>query len=279
MSFNSPITHPPALGHWLLTAADQQPDAIALEAPGVRLNYRELSDAVNRQATAMGAAGLIPGDRIGIAATRSADTVIAILAALEAGIAYVPLDLAYPADRLRAMLADAQPRAVVGEPAALNTLRELVGALPTLTHVAPAQAAPHAAAHDLAYVLFTSGSTGRPKGVAMGALPLGHLMAWHAQHPRLSQPARTLQFAPLSFDVHFQEIVSTLACGGTLVLIPDSHRRDPALLRHALAEHRVERLFLPYVALQMLAQADADAVDAGEAPLSLVDVVSAGEQL
>ena len=276
---SSNVTTPPALSHWLRLATDKNPDGIALEFSGLRLSYSELSIKVHQQANDLRAAGLAPGDRIAIAATRSIDTLIAILAAVEAGVAYVPLDLSYPADRLQAMLADAQPRVVVGEPSALSALEELVGAMPSLSAVAAPQGLPYAAASDLAYVLFTSGSTGRPKGVAMGDLPLRHLIQWHAQHPRLGKPARTLQFAPLSFDVHFQEIFSTLACGGTLVLIPDSHRRDPALLRQALQAQGVERIFVPYVALQMLAQADEDAHGEGKPPLALREVVSAGEQL
>ena len=270
---------PPGLGHWLRHAAEQYPDAIALESFQTRLSYAALSALVQQQAALLRSAGLVPGDRIAIAATRSVDTLIAILAAVETGVAYVPLDLSYPTDRLQAMLADSQPRAVVGEAYALASLRDLVGAIPSLQQVAPPQALPYAAASDLAYVLFTSGSTGRPKGVAMGDLPLRHLIAWHAQHARLGRPARTLQFAPLSFDVHFQEIFSSLACGGTLVLIPDSHRRDPALLRQAMQTLGVERIFLPYVALQMLAQADEDAQAEGQSPLVLKEVVSAGEQL
>ena len=108
----------------------------------------------------------------------------------------------------------------------------------------------------------------------MGAEPLAHLTAWHAAHERLGRPARTLQFAPLSFDVHFQEIFSTVATGGTLVLIPEEERRDPTLLRAALDDFRIERIFVPYVALQMLADAARDAP-----PASLREVVSAGEQL
>ncbi|WP_290658592.1 non-ribosomal peptide synthetase/type I polyketide synthase [Aquabacterium sp.] len=267
------------MSHWLRAASDKNPDGIALEYSETRLSYAVLSNKVHQQAQLLLAAGLVPGDRIAIAATRSADTVIAILAAVEAGVAYVPLDLSYPADRLQAMLTDAQPRVVVGEPGALSALQALVGPMPSLHAVAAPQGMPYAAASDLAYVLFTSGSTGRPKGVAMGDLPLRHLIQWHAQHPRLGQTARTLQFAPLSFDVHFQEIFSTLACGGTLVLIPDSHRRDPALLRQALQTQGVERIFLPYVALQMLAQADEEAHAEGKPPLVLREVVSAGEQL
>lgn len=264
-----------SLGAWLRRSATLRPDDIALESPdGQALSYRQLAEAVDARIQALHAAGLRGGDRLAIAATRSVDTIVSILAAAGAGVGYVPLDLAYPPERLRAMLDDAQPMIVVGEEAALQSLRELVGELPSLQRPAPRQAAPHGAMPDLTYVLFTSGSTGRPKGVAMGATPLSHLIQWHADHPRLGQPARTLQFAPLSFDVHCQEIFSTLACGGTLVLVPEAQRRDPGLLLRALIDRRIERIFVPYVALQMIADAAREAL-----PAALREVISAGEQL
>ena len=177
----------PNLGLWLRSGAQSHANAVALESPeGEPLTYRELASAVAARARAFADAGLQSGERIAVAATRSTDTIISILAAAEAGIAYVPLDLAYPAERLRAMLDDAQPRAVVGEDQALSTLRSLVGELPTLEQPAPVQAALHASAPDLTYVLFTSGSTGWPRrgwsachwirwrsGTAPMATPLG----------------------------------------------------------------------------------------------------------
>lgn len=199
---------------------------------------------------------------------------ISILAALDSALAYVPLDLSYPSERLRAMIEDARPRVVLGDSAALAELDRMVGKVPTLERPAPAFAPMFAASEHLAYVLFTSGSTGRPKGVAMGATPLEHLIRFHAAHPRLGRAARTLQFAPLSFDVHFQEIFSTFACGGTLVMVPEAVRRDPVQLHAALCEKKVERIFLPYVALQMLADASV-----AEVPQYLREVISAGEQL
>ena len=264
-----------SLGGWLRRSAALHPASVALESPdGQALSYRQLAEAVDARIQALHAAGLQGGDRLAIAATRSVDTIVSILAAAGAGVGYVPLDLAYPPERLRAMLDDAQPMVVVGEEAALQSLRELVGELPTLERPAPRQAAPHGAMPDLTYVLFTSGSTGRPKGVAMGATPLSHLIQWHADHPRLGLPARTLQFAPLSFDVHCQEIFSTLACGGTLVLVPEAQRRDPGLLLRALIDRHIERIFVPYVALQMIADAAREVP-----PAALREVVSAGEQL
>jgi amino acid adenylation domain-containing protein len=263
-----------ALSHWLAAAAADRPNTVALETPDVILNYAELDRSVGALAEKIRAAGLVPGDRLGIAATRSADTIIAILAAVAARVAYVPLDLAYPPERLQAMMADAAPRVVVGAPAALAELRQVVGELPSFERPAPQSSAVFAAEAGLTYVLFTSGSTGRPKGVAMGEAPLAHLIDFHAAHPRLGQPARTLQFAPLSFDVHFQEIFSSVASGGTLVMVPEHVRRDPMLLHRALREQKIERIFLPYVALQMIADASREQV-----PEHLREVVSAGEQL
>lgn len=279
-STDMPTNHLFPLRQTLQRAAQRWPDAPALSNGQQVLSYPVLADLVARRADAWRAAGLATGDRIGIAASRSIETIVSIVAAVESGLAYVPLDLGYPSDRLQAMLDDAQVRAVVGEPEALATLQSRLDTLPSLASPRPAGPPPHAADGDLVYVLFTSGSTGRPKGVAMGLAPLAHLTGWHVAHARLGQPARTLQFAPLSFDVHFQEIFSTLATGGTLVLPDDADRRDPTRLRALLASERVQRLYLPYVALQMLAQADAEAQSrSGALPLSLQDVVSAGEQL
>ena len=131
-------------------------------------------------------------------------------------------------------------------------------------------------AEDLAYVMFTSGSTGRPKGVAMPHRPLVNLLSWHARHPRLSQPARTLQFAPVSFDVSFQDIVATWCTGGTVVMIDDDARRDPTALRRFVEQQTIERLYLPAAALKSLAQAHA----ASPRPLGrLRDIIAAGDAL
>jgi amino acid adenylation domain-containing protein len=264
----------PALPTWLRLSAARSPDKLALETPARSWTYAQLLAEVSALSEDLQQRGLRPGDRIGIAATRSPDTVVAILAAVDAGLAYVTLDLSYPPLRLRAMFDEALPRLVLGEASALQELEALIGTFPRLDQTSQETPPLFAAEPDLCYVLFTSGSTGKPKGVALGSQPLAHLIAFHAAHPRLGQPARTLQFAPLSFDVHFQEILSSVACGGTLVLLPEAVRRDPEQLHSAVAKLGIERLFMPYVALQMLADAATS-----DALLALQDVISAGEQL
>jgi amino acid adenylation domain-containing protein len=131
-------------------------------------------------------------------------------------------------------------------------------------------------ADDLAYVIYTSGSTGDPKGVAMPHAPLANLLQWQISRSNAPPNARTLQFASLSFDVSFQEIFSTLCGGGSLVIVSEDQRRDPAALWNLLSAEKVNRLFLPYVALQQLAE---HAKKMAELPSSLTEVITAGEQL
>lgn len=127
--------------------------------------------------------------------------------------------------------------------------------------------------HHLAYVLYTSGSTGKPKGVMMEHLGLVNLIDWHLHH-RITG-AKTLQFAPLSFDISFHEIFSTWCSGGTLVLISEEQRRNPDALLNVILEQGIEKLYLPFTALQQLAKV------AKRRPLQtrLREVMTAGEQL
>src|SRR5207244_3280995 len=103
----------------------------------------------------------------------------------------------------------------------------------------------------VAYVVFTSGSTGAPKGVAMPNAALANMVRWHMA--RIA-PARTLQFASMSFDVSVQEVFSTLCTGGTLVLLPEEWRRDLVAVATLVDEKRVERIFVPFVVLNELAE-------------------------
>lgn len=251
----------------------------ALECGEERLDYGQLARRVVTLAARFAARGVASGSRVALAARRDPESYTAMLALLALGAAYVPLDTGYPPARLVAMLEGAEADFIAGARPALanlppHAIRELflddddgVRASPALAEVD---------SDRLAYILFTSGSTGTPKGVAMPRGPLTRLIGWHLDHPRLACPARTLAFAPLSFDIHFQELHSTLATGGTLVLIDEAARRDPARLLDVLDTLRIERLFLPYVALQMLANA---AHRGGRVPRALADVISAGETL
>ncbi|MGH8127506.1 MAG: non-ribosomal peptide synthetase [Gammaproteobacteria bacterium] len=253
--------------------------APALECGEEQLDYEQLAQRVQTLAASLSGRGVARGSRVALAARHDTESYTAMLALLGLGAIYVPLDLGYPPARLAAMLKSAEADFVVGVRSALanlpsHAIRELALDVDDGSRASPAL--PEVDSARLAYILFTSGSTGTPKGVAMPRAPLTHLIDWHVDHPRLGRPARTLAFAPMSFDIHFQELHSTLATGGTLVVVDETVRRDPARLLDALDTHRIERLFLPYVALQMLADA---AQRSGRVPHALTDVISAGETL
>jgi amino acid adenylation domain-containing protein len=244
----------------LLDRLIAQPDArVACVAGGESQTYAELRARIAAHASALSARGIGANSIVAFDATRGPETIALVLAILHIGAAYLPVDPALPAERRRQILEDAKPDLIV-EPT--NP--------PNAAATAPQRG-------DLAYVLFTSGSTGRPKGVAMRTAAVSALIDWHVAHTRLGKPARTLHFAPLSFDVSFQEILSTFATGGTLIIASDAERRDPWALLDLIERERVERVFLPYVALQAIADAATSA--ARTAPPLLQDLIIAGEQL
>jgi amino acid adenylation domain-containing protein len=262
--------------------AARHPGSAAVVFAGESLTYGELMRRSAALAGRLHAAGVGPDVPVGLYLERSLDMMVAVLAVLRAGGAYVPLDPTYPAGRLRLMLEDAGAPVVV-------THAPLAGAVPAggaavVRADAPlgrdegeAEIPSGVLPGNLAYVTYTSGSTGRPKGVAMTHAALTAMLAWQLRTSSAGG-GRTLQYTSLSFDVSFQEIFATWCAGGTLVLVSEETRRDPAALVRLLAEERVERLFQPFVALQQLAVAAAAAAD-GPLPESLREVMSAGEQL
>ncbi|WP_260306470.1 non-ribosomal peptide synthetase [Variovorax sp. Sphag1AA] len=261
--------------------ATRTPEAVALVADHRSLRYGELDAQANRLAHRLQAEGLGRGMRAALFLGRGVDLIVAMLAVLKTGAAYVPLDPTDPQERIARMLDDAAPRVLL-------TQKRLLAALPRTQQTplivdadpaADANAGPIAVEvhpDDPVYVVYTSGSTGTPKGVAVPHSALTNLIHWQARH-RDGQPApRTLQYVAIGFDVAFQEIFSTLCGGGALVLIHEGARRDMAAVLRVLREERVERLILPFIALQHLAE---QAATSGEPLPPLKQVITGAEQL
>lgn len=219
-------------------------------------------------------------DLIGLSTTRSADMIITLLAILKSGKAYLPLDPAYPKQRLQQIVTDSGLKTCIcpvqeQELFGLSALNTLTSNTPVATIVSQQKEA-HVVQNPNAYVLYTSGSTGTPKGVYMTQAALVNLVLWQQQHSITGPGSKTLQFAPVSFDVSFQEIFCTLTTGATLVLINDDLRLDPVNLLNFINETAIDRIFLPFVALQFLAEA---ATASQQYPWHLKEVMTAGEQL
>ncbi len=276
------MTPPPNLTALVDLSAQRTPNAPAIRHGARVLSYRELIAASERvaghlrQRMATDAA-----DRaVGLCIERSSDLMIGLLGILKAGYAYVPFDADYPAERLAHMAQASGIRWLLTSSALSDRLpagnfsildiRQCDAPAPNL----PARPDPQPA--DPAYILFTSGSTGQPKGVQMSHGALLNLIQWQIGQSGEQQGKNTLQFSPASFDVHFQEIFSTWAAGGCLVLIDDDTRLNPAALLAELQTHAVNRLFLPFIALQTLCE---QARQADALPATLSEIITAGEQL
>lgn len=266
--------------HDLITdQAHRVPDATALAYGDRRLSYRELNGRANSLAAHLLTLGVGPETRVGICLPRSPEVVVASLAVLKAGGACVPIDLTYPAARQRLLAEDAGLHLLIGSSQDMVDITQLdvpvldlenfawdLGACDPLVRVHP---------DNLAWVLYTSGSTGRPKGVAIAHRPFMSNVQWHLA-PGHGSIGRTLMWSALSFDVSVEEICTTLAAGDTLVVVPEDVRHDFERLLDLVWAERIERLFMPYVALQEFADL---AVRLNRVPPWLKVVITAGEQL
>jgi len=264
--------------------AVRTPNALALTFGAQQLSYGELNRRANRLAHRLQTLGVGPDVVVGIMMHRSVEMMVSVLAVLKAGGAYLFLDSTDPAERLAFVLRDSMAPVVL-------TQRDLEARLfaadcahilcvdtewPEIVPGAEDKPVSRTTPDNLAYLTYTSGSTGQPKAVAMHHRPLVNLVRFQIQSSGVASPPRTLQFASLSFDVSFQEVFSTWCAGGTLVLITEDARRDSRELWRTVADEAIERLFLPFVALQSMAEV---AGSEKLLPPSLRQIITAGEQL
>jgi amino acid adenylation domain-containing protein/non-ribosomal peptide synthase protein (TIGR01720 family) len=231
------LTGPAALHRLLEAQAASTPDAVAVIFGEESLTYTELNARAERLARHLIAMGGGPERRVAVALERSAELVVALLAALKSGSAYVPLDPGYPRERLAFMLADARPAVLL----TTERLREQLPSedVPVLCldalEDAPAADLPGPAGDlQLAYVIYTSGSTGRPKGAMVTHRALVNHMLWmQAEYP-LTPADRVLQRTPVSFDASAWELWAPLCAGAGLVVVPAGEHGDPAALARTI---------------------------------------------
>ncbi len=264
------------------------PQAVAVIYEDSQLSYAELNAQANRLAHHLRELGVRPDTLVAICVERSLNMVVGLLAILKAGGAYVPLDPTYPKERLAFMLEDSAPVALLTQGRLENLFVDMAKDLPVIdldtdgsrwadqSDANPDRHSEGLTPRHLAYVIYTSGSTGQPKGITMPHSVLVNLITWQMSNTQVAGTSRTLQYSPISFDVSFQELFSTWCGGGVLVLVDESTRRDPWMLLQYLGQNRIERLFLPFIALEQLARSS---TVNGHFPGSLREVITAGEQL
>lgn len=231
------------------------PKAPALFAGAETTNYGELNHRANQIARYLISLDEWSRDTnniVGLCLDRSAAGVVSALGVLKAGAAYLPLDPAYPIERLVFMLSDAQPCALI-------TTKTLAAQLPTgpwrvialdeMDAEISAQATddPHinVTSEQLAYVIYTSGSTGRPKGVEITHASLMNLVAWHQSTFEVTAEDKASLLAGVGFDAAVWETWPALAAGASLHLPDEATRLSPELLRDWLVAEEITISFLP----------------------------------
>ncbi|ADI04486.1 amino acid adenylation domain-containing protein [Streptomyces bingchenggensis BCW-1] len=236
-----------------------RPGSVALVCGGESVSYGELDARANRLARVLVDRGVGPESVVGVALPRSPEWVVAVLAVVKAGGAYLPVDPDYPAERIGFMVTDSGARMMVGNTATAGELPRL--AVPVLrlddprtaTEVAHADPAPLRDADrraplsvaNTAYVIYTSGSTGRPKGVAVTHAGLDGLLATQVERLAVTSESRVLQFASPSFDASVWELTTALLSGAVLVLADREALAPGEPLVGTVAGYGVTHVLLP----------------------------------
>ncbi|MEJ2792356.1 non-ribosomal peptide synthetase [Iodobacter sp. LRB] len=279
-SLNATDTPLPAhtLCDLLQAQAERTPDVVALQDVERSLSYRQMRLEVAQLAGHLQAAGVGAGDIVAVALPRSAHLSLALMAVLEAGAAYLPLDVGYPAERLSYMVADAKPRLIISD----STLAARFAGMGPLLLAdrlpgqAPQQAAVMLTPDHAAYLLYTSGSTGHPKGVLVSHRAIVNRLVWMQHEYALQADDVVLQKTPCSFDVSVWEFFWPLMYGAKLFMAPPEAHKDPEELLALIAEQQITTLhFVPSMLAAFIAQPNALSPDCA----SLRRVFCSGEAL
>jgi amino acid adenylation domain-containing protein len=219
------------------------PEAVALVCGEQSWTYREVEQAANRLAHLLAGQGVGAGDVVALLFERSAQAIVAILAVLKTGAAYVPIDPNHPDAPIAFILDDAAPVAAITTTGLRARLggHELVviDIADSQIDAQPSPALPAPAADNLAYLIYTSGTTGTPKGVAVTHTGIADLVASHVERLAITPQSRVLQFAPLIFDMSVGNLWWALLSGAAAVIPTDDEALLGPELTDLLARHNV----------------------------------------
>ncbi|MEC5145612.1 amino acid adenylation domain-containing protein [Chitinophaga sp. 212800010-3] len=249
----SPDFHPhETLVSLFRKTAHSVPGNIAVDFNGSKLSYEELDQRSNQLARLLTAHGVKKGSYVPVYLERSVEWVIAVLAVLKTGAAYVPIDAAYPPKRVAFIIADVEATVIITQSSLFSRSVQLQDTtvlysdkLPALPAPEPLELVPDA--DDLAYVIYTSGSTGQPKGVMVTHKAVQHLITWHIRHFGVSKECRLTLVAGLAFDISVWELWSALLSGATLFIATDEERIDTAQLFAFYERNGITHAYTPAV--------------------------------
>ena len=218
--------------------AQRAPNAVAVECGGERLTYRELNDRSDRLAQHLQTLGVGAGAFVGVCVDRSVGMAVALLGILKAGASYLPLDLAFPRERLTFMLDEAKPHALVTETDLLDKLPSHSSAVVCLDHFSwTTERSPVKRPDRLgrAYLLYTSGSTGQPKGVEVSHRAVVNFLHSMRATPGMDENDILLSVTTFSFDIFGLELWLPLTTGAKVVIARGETCKDGRLLARAIA--------------------------------------------
>ncbi|MEH1794706.1 amino acid adenylation domain-containing protein [Nostoc sp.] len=230
---------------------ERSPDAVAVVFENQQLTYRQLNERANQLAHYLQTKGVKPEVLVGICVERSPEMIIGMLAILKAGGAYLPLDPAYPQERLSWILTDAKPAVLLTQKQLIDKLTEHQAHIVCLDsywhYTQESQQNPICATSidNLVYVIYTSGSTGRPKGVQITHAGLLNLVCWHQHNYQVTPADRATQLAGVAFDAAVWEVWPYLTCGASVYLPNEEIRIAPLQLRDWLVSKAITISFLP----------------------------------
>jgi amino acid adenylation domain-containing protein len=256
----SAITCGYSISQMISRRASLTPDAPAITADGLMMTYAELDRRANQLANRLIELGVGRETVVALCLGRSAESVMSSLAVLKAGGAYLPLDPAHPAERLRFMLNDARPRVIINDSRLANKPVHGPWAIIDLADDRQLNGSPqHAPAVEvapdqLAYVIYTSGSTGQPKGVEVTVGNLLNLISWHQDEFNVTAQDRASHLASVGFDAAVWEVWPYLTAGASLHLPEESTRLSPESLRDWLVANQITISFVPTVLAESLMQ-------------------------
>jgi len=280
-TFNNTATADP-LDETILDLFDIQvamrPNAVALVAGKISVTYKVLNERANQLAHFLSSKGVKAESIVPVCLERSADMVLAILAVLKAGAAYVPVDPAYPADRIRYMLEDTGATVVITSGNILTAIADVVlikldedlDEIRKYPAIAPGVAV---TADSLAYVIYTSGSTGQPKGVMIEHHGLANLVHWHVRAYQVTFRSKATAVSGVGFDAFGWEVWPYLATGAAVHLLDDETRLQMSSLVMLHLQQGITHAFIPTALVQEFIQASSVKIT------SLQYLLTGGDQL